>query len=97
MLVSSTTETKFSGFKTLLKQGISEPIFYDLVYKFKRIVGKPTFSDQFKKIIKSYKKLNITWISCDNLHVWLQTQSWFIAIHVVSSFITRLWVRPQTQ
>ena len=36
--------------KTLLQQGISEPIFYgDLVYKFKRIVGKPNFSDQFKK------------------------------------------------
>ena len=37
--------------KTLLQQGISEPIFYgDLVYKFKRIVGKPNFSDQFKKV-----------------------------------------------
>ena len=34
------------GLKTLLQQGISEPIFYgDLVYKFKRIVGKPNFSD----------------------------------------------------
>ena len=33
----------------------SEPIFYgDLVYKFKRIVGKPYFSDQFKKIVKRY-------------------------------------------
>ena len=30
------------GLKTLLQQGISEPIFYgDLVYKFKGIVGKP--------------------------------------------------------
>ena len=30
------------GLKTLLQQGISEPVFYgDLVYKFKRIVGKP--------------------------------------------------------
>ena len=37
------------GLKTLLQQGISEPIFYgDLVYKFKRIV------DQFKKIVKRY-------------------------------------------
>ena len=26
----------------------------DLVYKFKRIVGKPNFSDQFKKIVKRY-------------------------------------------
>ena len=43
------------GLKTLLQQGISEPIFYgDLVYKFKRTVGKPNFSDQFKKIVKRY-------------------------------------------
>ena len=43
------------GLKTLLQQGISEPICYgDLVYKFKRIVGKPNFSDQFKKIVKRY-------------------------------------------
>ena len=48
------------GLKTLLKQGISEPIFYgDLVYKFKRIVGKPNFSDLFKKIIKRYNNGSI--------------------------------------
>ena len=46
------------GLKTLLQQGISEPIFNgDLVYKFKRIVGKPNFSDQFKKIVKGYIKV----------------------------------------
>ena len=46
------------GLKTLLHQGISEPIFYgDLVYKFKRIVGKPNFSDQFKFFIKHYIKV----------------------------------------
>ena len=46
------------GFKTLLQQGISEPIFYgDLAYKFKRIVGKPNFSDPFKMIIKRYIKV----------------------------------------
>ena len=45
------------GLKTLLQQGISEPIFYgDLVYKFKRIVGKPNFSDQFKKDSKTLYK-----------------------------------------
>ena len=43
------------GLKNLLQQGISEPIFYgDLVYRFKRIVGKSNFSDQFKKIVKRY-------------------------------------------
>ena len=37
------------GLKTLLQRDISEPIFYvDLVYKFKRIVEKSNFSDQFK-------------------------------------------------
>ena len=46
------------GLKTLLQQGISEPIFYgNLVYKFKRIVGKPNFSDQFKKIVIRYIKV----------------------------------------
>ena len=43
------------GLKTLRQQGISEPILYgDLVYKFKSIVGKPNFNDQFKKIVKRY-------------------------------------------
>ena len=33
-------------------------IFYgDLVYKFKRIVGKPNFNDQFKKIVKRYTRV----------------------------------------
>ena len=44
-------------FKTLLQQCISEPFYGVLVYKFKRIVGKPSFSDQFKKIIEGYKRL----------------------------------------
>ena len=59
------------GLKTLLQQGITAPIFYgDLVYKFTRMDGKPYFSDQFKSIIKRYKKLDkhVTWISCDKLH-----------------------------
>ena len=62
--LNSTTGTKSQllyttlGKKNLLQQGISEPIFYgDLVYKFKQIVGKPNFSDQFKKIIKRYIKV----------------------------------------
>ena len=46
------------GLKTPLQQGISEPISYgDFVYKFKRIVGKPNFSDQSKNIIKRYIKV----------------------------------------
>ena len=51
--------SKFNvGLKTLLHQGLSEPEFYgDLVYKFKKIVGRADFSVQFKKIILPYKRI----------------------------------------
>ena len=45
------------GLKTLL-QGLSEPEFYgDLVYRFRKIIGKNDFSYHFKKIIVRYKKI----------------------------------------
>ena len=41
--------------KTLLQQGIS---FYgDLVYRFRKIVGKSNFSEQFRKLINRYKRI----------------------------------------
>ena len=41
-----------SMLKTLLHQGLSEPEVYgDLVYNFKKIVGRADFSDQFKKLL----------------------------------------------
>ena len=48
--------SKFNvGLKPLLHQGLSEPEFYgDLVYKFKKIVGRADFSDQVRKIIVRY-------------------------------------------
>ena len=51
--------SKFSvGLKTLLHQGLSELEFYgDLVYKFKKIVRRADFSDQFRKIIVRYKRI----------------------------------------
>ena len=51
--------SKFNvGLKTLLHQGLSEPEFYgDLVYKFKKIVGRVDFSDQFRKISVRYKRI----------------------------------------
>ena len=45
--------------KTLLQQGISEPIFYvDLVFEFKRIVGNLILLIN-QTIIKRYKKLDM--------------------------------------
>ena len=46
------------GLKTLLLEGLSEPEYYgDLVYKFRKIIGKNDFPYQFKKIIVRYKKI----------------------------------------
>ena len=40
--------SKFNvGLKTLLREGLSEPEFYgDLVYKFKKLIGRNDFSFQ---------------------------------------------------
>ena len=44
------------GLKTLLLQGLLEPEFYgDLVYKFRKIIGKNDFPYHFKKIVVRYK------------------------------------------
>ena len=44
--------------KTLLQQGISEPEFYgDLVYSFRKTVGKSNFSEQFRKLINRCKRI----------------------------------------
>ena len=49
------------GLKTLLLQGLSEPEFYgDLVYKFKKNVGRADLSDQFKKLSFVTNVLDIT-------------------------------------
>ena len=44
--------------KILLHQGLSEPESYDdLVYKFKKIIGRTDFSDQFRKMIICHKRI----------------------------------------
>ena len=59
-----------SDCKTLLLEGLSESEFYgDLVYKFRKIIGKNDFSYHFKKIIVRYKKIGY------NLDVLRQTAS----------------------
>ena len=56
------------GLKTFFLLGLSEPEFYgDLVYKFRKIIGKNDFSYHFKKIIVRYKKIGY------NLDVLRQT------------------------
>ena len=69
------------GLKTLLLQGLSEPEFYgDLVYKFRKIIGKNDFPYHFKKIIVRYKKI------CYNLDVLQQTACLVVNPIKVNSF-----------
>ena len=51
------TDEYNTSLKKHLQQGISEPkSFGDLVYKVKKTVGKPKFSDQFEMTIISVKR-----------------------------------------
>ena len=55
---SALVEKYSVSLKTLLQQGISEPEFYgDLVYRFRKLVGKSNFSEQFRKFINRYKRI----------------------------------------
>ena len=55
---SALVEKYSVSLKTLLHQCISEPEFYgDLVYRFRKIVGKSNFSEQFGKLINRYKRI----------------------------------------
>ena len=51
--------SKFNvGLKTLLREGLSEPELYgDLVYKFKKLIGRNDFLFSSEKIITRYRRL----------------------------------------
>ena len=83
------------GFKTLLQQGILGTVFYgDLVYKLKRIIGKPKFCDQIKKnemLFKNGYKIDIMRQS-----VWLVVS--LITVYSYGFlFNCTTGIRPQTQ
>ena len=74
--------TKYNvGWKTLLLQGLSEPEFNaDLVYEFRKIIGKNYFPYHFKKIIVSCKKIGY------NIDVLRQTACLVVYPIKVNSF-----------
>ena len=50
-------EKYHASLKKLMQQGISNQEFYGvLVYKFKKIIGNPNFSDLFKRIVNRFKR-----------------------------------------
>ena len=69
------------GLKTLLLEGLSEPDFYgDLVYKFRKIIGKKDFPYHSKKITVRYKKIGY------NIDVLRQTACLVVNPIKVNSF-----------
>ena len=80
--------SKFNiGLKTLLHQGLSEPEFYgDLVYKFKKIVHRADFSDQFRKIIVHYKRIGY------NINIMRQSACLVFNPITVNNFASLFWV-----
>ena len=70
--------SKFNtGLKLLLKQGLSDN---DLVYKFRKNVGRNDVSDQFRKIINRYKRTRY------NMHVMWQTACLVVNTITVNNF-----------
>ena len=68
-------------FNVGLKSGLSEPQFYgDLVYKFKIIIGRTEFSDQFRKIMIYHKRIGY------DLNAMLQSACLMINPITVDSF-----------
>ena len=65
-LIQSASEASYSskynvGLKTPILQGLSEPEFYEnLVYKFRKIIGKNDFRYHFKTYMFVLKRLIIT-------------------------------------
>ena len=69
------------GLKTLLLQGLSEPEFYgDLVYKFRKIIGKNDFPYHFKQIVVRCKKIGY------NINIMQQTACLVVNPIKVNSF-----------
>ena len=66
---SALVEKYSVSLKTLLQQGISEPEFYgDLVYRFRKIVGKSKFRSNSENLLTVIKELAIACILCGRLH-----------------------------
>ena len=78
----------YVGLIRLLLAGLSEPEFYrDLVYKFRKIIGKNDFPYHFKKKIVRYKKMGY------NINVLRQTHAWLLIQWRLTALLTSLIAR----
>ena len=81
-----------------MQQGISNPELYgNLVYKFKKIIVNPNFSDFFRRIVKRFRRTRY------NLDIIRQTACLVFNPIMVDDYATahslvaRPWFRPETQ
>ena len=78
-----------------MQQGICNPEFYgDLVYKFKKFIGNPNFSNLLKRIVNRFKRAGYS------LDIMRQTACLVfnpIMEAMLHSLVARRWFRPQTQ
>ena len=82
--------------KKLMQQGICNPEFYgDLVYKFKKIIGNPNFSNLLKRIVNRFRRAGYSLDIMRQTACLVLTQSWLKAM--LHSLVARRWFRPQTQ
>ena len=82
--------------KKLMQQGICNPEFYeDLVYKFKKIIGNPNFSNLFKRVVNRFKRAGYTLDIMRQTACLVLTQSWLKAM--LHSLVARPWFRSQSQ
>ena len=82
--------------KKLMQQGICNPEFYgDLVYKFKKIIGNPNFSNLLKCIVNRFKRAGYSLDIMRQTARLVLTQSWLKAM--LHSLVARRWFRPRTQ
>ena len=88
--------SKFNvGLKSLLHQGKSEPeLNGDLVYKFKKIMGRTDFSDQFRKIKIRHKRIGYDLNAMRQSACLVVNQSRLITL--LHSLIPRRWIGRQT-
>ena len=80
-----------------MQQGIRNPELYgDLVYKVKKIIGNPNFSNLLKRIVNRFKRAGYSLdIMRQTACLFFLTQSWLKAM--LHSLVARRWFRPQTQ
>ena len=87
---------KYSVSLKHLQQDISESEFYsDLVYRFRKIVGKSNFSEQLRKLINHYKRIGYSLDIMRQTACLVSTQSLLMAM--LHSLIARRRFGPQTQ